>query len=271
MLEVPTDLEFEQLQEFAREETTTVDKSLLKYSHIPAGNGESALDVAAVSGALRLFPRDSLELGLEVLNRDKETYVHAAAKHGHLHQIPEELRIKSMLVAGTSGMTPLHYAAVSGSLHHVPSQLMTLNNLLLKDTQGWNVIHCAANNRNIYQIPPSMLTLKTLRIPTLSGDEYNAEGKNTVLHLLAKCGFLNELPEEFRSVENFILDKDSAGKTPLEVVCEKRRLNYFLGQQFSDAAKVLVSDKDWLCRNQELIDAKTKLESQQAEFDVELF
>jgi len=91
-------------------------------------------------------------------NSSGNTFLHVAARHGHLDQVPEEFLLAGNLLVGNGGECALHFAAAHGYLNLVPREILTGENLLIEaNNGGWTPLSSAVEAGQMDQLLGLML------------------------------------------------------------------------------------------------------------------
>jgi len=157
----------------------------------------------------------------------------SAIRETQLRGFPLESITKEVLLEKNSlGETPLHCAAIYDCLDKIPAKFLTKETLLIRDKSGQSVFGYSAIHNNLNQLPQELITEEMLLSPC-------GRGRN----------------QEFK-VLNAIANLD--------------QLNQISGIHLSQKCEKIVG-KEWLAKNNALIQAKKQLAEAPAEHEVDIF
>jgi ankyrin repeat protein len=212
------------------------------------------LHLMAEKGSIKLADKKLLtKENLLMLDSDGNTIIHAAAKYGILDQIPKEFLTKENLqMINYNGRNVFHTCAQIGNYEQIPKvlrpHLLKSENLKIKNDTLENCYHILArlgylgklaelenlgdeglNNKvllekgpkgqNCFQIAADNKRFDNYLVRLLDRPAIAKQNKDqeNLLHVLAKHGLLNTIPEELLN-DDFIQllhSKDKFNRTPI--------------------------------------------------------
>lgn len=173
-------------------------------------DGFTVLHLCAIHGHLKIIPAEILADNLMLEDGDGYSVLAKACSHGHLDQIPDNLLTQENMTklityegSAVEGWSPLGLA-VQNAADAIPKRFLTKENLLKEVGKvdvtkkgrpcGTTCYHTAASSGVIKLLPLDAEVLKTRNTD-----------KDTVLHVAAECGTLDQIPYELLTEESMTL------------------------------------------------------------------